>query len=440
MNSAQFLEILQKADSISPVELDQLQRVQENFPYFQIPYILRARYEYQTKAIAPSSALAFAAITSPDRVWLKQLIEKKAEHKTAAQGKKQIEYIKGISKREVKLESIKELDVAENLIAGNTPLRYNLSAASMRVTIVFEVEYTSPINEKETLKKPLTFFKDYDPKSTTFPQVEAAMMNEIFKIIQDIFASTASNLNYTYIEAKKNSPVNASQFLEIIQKGDTLDRNELLQLQKVQENFPYFQIPHVLTARYEFLKDSSQKPAALGYAAITSPDRIWLKTLIQRTDQDSSKGPEPTFKPAVKPEATQASPISSTAVEVTTEPVKPKPKRRKPPKDDLIETIKQKEKKVILDEKKKEQMDLIKAFSKKSIKLATIKEIEANQNTENLAAASTTINDKLMSESYAKILASQGKKQLAKEIYEKLVLKFPDKRAYFADLIEKLKD
>ena len=72
--------------------------------------------------------------------------------------------------------------------------------------------------------------------------------------------------------------------------------------------------------------------------------------------------------------------------------------------------------------------------------MATIKEIEANQNTENLAAASTKINDNLISESYAKILANQGKKQLAIEIYEKLVLKFPDKRTYFADLIEKLKD
>ena len=29
---------------------------------------------------------------------------------------------------------------------------------------------------------------------------------------------------------------------------------------------------------------------------------------------------------------------------------------------------------------------------------------------------------------------------MAKEIYEKLALKFPDKRTYFADLIEKLKE
>ncbi|PZX49545.1 hypothetical protein LV84_04231 [Algoriphagus ratkowskyi] len=238
--------------------------------------------------------------------------------------------------------------------------------------------------------------------------------------------------------------MNASQFLEIIQKTYPLDHNELQQLQKVQENFPYFQIPHVLSARYEFLNEGGQNPSSLGYAAITSPNRIWLKTLIEKKDEDVILVKNPTSKVEVITEAQAeiiTAPLPTEVIaEVIAEVVKPKPKRRTPPKDDLIETIRRKVKKEILDEKKKEQIDLIKAFSKKSIKLATIKEIEANQNTENLAAASTKINDNLISESYAAILANQGKKQLAKEIYEKLVLKFPDKRTYFADLIEKLKD
>ena len=131
-----------------------------------------------------------------------------------------------------------------------------------------------------------------------------------------------------------------------------------------------------------------------------------------------------------------------------TAPQPEKPKSPEKPKkrvkrlgagEDLIETIKKKEKKQILDSKKQEQIDLIKAFSKKDIKLATIKEIEANQNTENLAAESTKINDNLISESYAKLLVKQDKQAKAIEIYKKLSLKFPDKRAYFADLIENLK-
>ncbi|SFB33890.1 hypothetical protein [Algoriphagus aquimarinus] len=465
MNSAQFLEILHKADSLDHRDIQQLQKVQENFPYFQIPYILTARYEYQQNVTENTYSLAYAAITSPDRIWLKSLIEKQKENnatteedviekrekeeekKLVDETKEPTTLFRSISKKEVKLESIKEIEAkqhTENLAAGNTEIKYNLSAATMRITIVIDVEYINTSNDEETLKRPLTFFKDYDPRTTTFSAMEKELVDEIFTIIQDIFTAPVDNSYFTYIQAKRNIHVNAAQFLEIIQKSDPLDRSEILQLQKVQENFPYFQIPHILTARYEFQKDSTVKTPALGYAAITSPDRMWLKVLIEKAEEKTTPAKTTTSEVEVKTEA-KSEPIPETipkeeATPEVPEVVKPKPRRRKPPKDDLIETIKRKEKRVIVGEKKIEQIDLIKAFSKKDIKLATIKEIEANQNTENLAAASTQINDKLMSESYAKILAKQGKKQIAKEIYEKLVLKFPDKRTYFADLIEKLKD
>ena len=229
--------------------------------------------------------------------------------------------------------------------------------------------------------------------------------------------------------------MNAVQFLEIIQRADSITKSELVQLKKVQENFPYFQIPHVLEAKSYFQTNGGEHDAdALGMAAITSPDRVWLKSLVEQKAEASTPQKEKE-EPAPKTEHQPA------AEHAATTPPKTKPvRRRKPPKDDLIETIKKREKKTILDDKKREQINLIKEFSKKSIKKATIKEIEANQNTENLAAKSTQIHDHLLSESYAKILAKQGKKETAKEIYGKLILKFPDKRAYFADLIEKLKD
>lgn len=214
--------------------------------------------------------------------------------------------------------------------------------------------------------------------------------------------------------------MNASQFLELIQKADQLEKADYLQLKKVQKNFPFFYLSHALSTRFEIKNQEST--SSLSFAAVTSADRVWLKnwlyqtleTKVQRVDTDSSEK--------------EAEAISS------------KPKKRAVPKDDLIESIRRKEKKEILDAKKREQIDLIKAFSKKEIKLATLKEIEANQNNENLADASTSLNEGLLSETFAKILLQQSKKAQAIEIYEKLALKFPEKRAYFADLIEKSKE
>lgn len=248
--------------------------------------------------------------------------------------------------------------------------------------------------------------------------------------------------------------MNATQFLDLIQRADQLEKADLLQLKKVQENFPYFQIPYVLAARYDFLKSAEKRSETLGHAAITSPDRTWLRQYLERPAiEDSRFGQQDEDVPPINHEPAAELEYPTESFEKPTQQLSgqdpngevetienPRPKRRQPPKEDLIETIKRKEKKKILDAKTKEQIDLIKAFSKKDIKLATIKEIEANQNTENLAESSTKLHDNLLSESFARILINQGKKGMAKEIYEKLTLKFPEKRAYFADLIEKLKE
>ena len=221
--------------------------------------------------------------------------------------------------------------------------------------------------------------------------------------------------------------MNASQFLELIQKSDRLEKADYLLLKKVQKNFPFFYLSHALSTRFE-LKNQDSSPS-LPLAAVTSVDRVWLKNWL--------------FQPAKS--ETEAKVSVALATENAAQPTnevseKEKPKKRKAPKDDLIESIRKKEKKEILDSEKRAQIELIKAFSKKEIKLATIKEIEANQNNENLANASTSLNEGLISETFATILLQQSKKAMAIEIYEKLALKFPEKRAYFADLIEKSKD
>ena len=166
-------------------------------------------------------------------------------------------------------------------------------------------------------------------------------------------------------------------------------------------------------------------------------DRVWLKNWLLQPLGSKKKQKEGGSSEKSSLESTGAS--TKNLEGDHSEKIKVK-KKREAPKDDLIESIRRKEKKEILDAEKRAQNDLIKEFSKKEIKLATIKEIEANKNNENLATASTRLNEGLISETFAAILLQQSKKAMAIEIYEKLALKFPEKRAYFADLIEKSKE
>lgn len=73
---------------------------------------------------------------------------------------------------------------------ANSPDR----AGQMRLTIVVEVEYINMAVEEENLKRSFSFFRDYDPRTTSVLQVESVLIEQIFEnIIQDIFTATVAN-------------------------------------------------------------------------------------------------------------------------------------------------------------------------------------------------------------------------------------------------------
>lgn len=63
---------------------------------------------------------------------------------------------------------------------------------------------------------------------------------------------------------------------------------------------------------------------------------------------------------------------------------------------------------------------------------------EPEKSTYDLSADSGKFNPEVASEYLAEIFLEQGRKDRAIEIYKTLILKFPDKSVYFADLIKKL--
>lgn len=84
-------------------------------------------------------------------------------------------------------------------------------------------------------------------------------------------------------------------------------------------------------------------------------------------------------------------------------------------------------------------LDLINRFLKVQPRLKSPVVLPAVQEQTDLAARSTAAPPALASESLAKILVKQGKKARAIEIYEQLMVRQPEKSAYFADQILHLK-
>ena len=82
---------------------------------------------------------------------------------------------------------------------------------------------------------------------------------------------------------------------------------------------------------------------------------------------------------------------------------------------------------------------IIDQFLKQNPKLKSMANVKIKaEPMEDLSIKSTKIKKNLASETLANILIKQGKMKKAIKIYEHLILKIPDKKAYFASQIEKL--
>lgn len=107
------------------------------------------------------------------------------------------------------------------------------------------------------------------------------------------------------------------------------------------------------------------------------------------------------------------------------------------PSEPLIEEIKASHKKVKIEgPKQKEQIEIIDQFIKTK---PTIARPKPGVDATDLSEDSAGFSDNVVSETLVDILVKQGKKEKAVEVLKKLIWKFPQKKAYFAAQIDKLK-
>lgn len=275
--------------------------------------------------------------------------------------------------------------------------------------------------------------------------------------------------------------MNSKEFLSLLHNSDQLNKDDFKDSLKLQEEFPYFLIPKALGARYEWNNSATTSNTLLHWAAVLSPDRKRLKELVTEKivlTQITGEEPKPLLpddkeekeeveNQSIQPITSEDTVSEAAKMETHSRPNRDEILRRleenlkkikkkdvdggpsgehekkkevadsspENEREDLIASIAKKEE---LYQRKKEQLDLINNFDEKPIRLSREK-MDQEENLPDLSEKSTLLNDNMLSESFAKLLVKQNKKQEAIEIYRKLILKFPKKKTYFADQIEQLK-
>jgi tetratricopeptide (TPR) repeat protein len=218
----------------------------------------------------------------------------------------------------------------------------------------------------------------------------------------------------------------AEHLSKILRDPHNIMPEDVAALHDLLRMYPYFQAAHALLAKAAYAQDQPRASQAVQRAAVYATDRNYLKALLENTPPFAvpapdamSVAPVPHFKEAkVGPEAREHGYVNS-----------------------YINAIQQKAQRKATNHKSLAQLDSIQAFLQKNVdfRAKSLQRIPSEVLQVDLAQKSTVLHDDLATENLARVLQQQGKMKQALAIYEKLVLKFPEKRTYFTSLIKKIK-
>lgn len=289
------------------------------------------------------------------------------------------------------------------------------------------------------------------------------------------------------------------RFSTLLQDPSKVTNADIKALNEYRKKYPYFQSLYVVVAKALREREHPKTDAFIKKAAIYSANRSHLKEIIEgdfvfalKEKEPKQEIPQKTVVETVAPPKVDEPKKAETEKEVKQEKqaesskeVKTEPKvkleeKKVEDKKEVKEAPTQKEvkadKPVVIDndlaeieatkrrieallsgqlpdselekkpkkplsEKKKNQIEIIEKFIKNEPQLdrERMAEAEGKVDIEDLADKSLLKEEDFETETLAKLMAKQGKVKKAENIYKKLSLKFPEKSAYFATQIEKLK-
>jgi tetratricopeptide (TPR) repeat protein len=211
-----------------------------------------------------------------------------------------------------------------------------------------------------------------------------------------------------------------NNFIDYMNNPQSLSLNDIMTMENATKKFPYFQLGYTLIAKGIYAKAPEIAKDAVRKAAIYALSRNALRKVIEN-DMDWNS------IPAIRVTENQLeNKFSQGTIDEEL--------NREKLEEELIESIA----KLALRNIQDEQLAIIEQFIKKEPRIQPTRQGDIIVEIEDLSESSTTLNGPLVTESYAKILSRQGRFQQAIEVYNKILVKNPEKSAYFAEKIADL--
>jgi len=280
-----------------------------------------------------------------------------------------------------------------------------------------------------------------------------------------------------------------STFEKLIRTEAIISQNEAILLEDLLLAFPYCQAAHLLTAKDSKEKKSMLFPKKLRKASTYILDRQVLQYMLSKENLVNAKNKVETTPIEIQPIAEPTKNTIIEDIEATIKEIKeqkrllslntiiPKPniepqtasssivRKKVEPKtdellsetrlgDELTQTVSKSSVEMFLTYLNAHnisstetipadynQIVIIEKFLEKEPKITrSIPNTIAEETVQDLSKTSTELKIELVTENYAQILIKQNKFDKAKEVYKKLMLKYPDKSAYFGAKLNEIEN
>ncbi len=422
MNKEKLISLINNPTNISNEDLEALKKLADEYPYFQIAHTLIAKTLGDNKSLAFKNRLHYASITSPDRNILKKVIEGHAiSYATStavdAPVKEEIKET-ATPKEEIKKEEVKEVESSADIIKER----------------LAEIEGTKVKDNLSDLAVPAI------ASASTLQVTDKATDNKLINELEENLKSLQKAKEKNRAEAKAKRVAKTAVQAKPSPKAKTVRKKVTPTKKKAATAKKAITKSKVTVSKKTTPKKTTIKKVATTKTPIkkAATRKTTANTKSTPVKKTTPKKAATSKKTTPKKVGAKKAPVRKVTALKKVAPVKAKTKKVVAKKTTVVK--KKLPKKVSKTTTVTAQRKIIDAFIKKEPKIRpkkpSLKVKEKPQ--KDLSVESTKIKNDLVSENLAIIMEKQGKISKAKDIYKKLIWKFPQKKAYFATRIKEL--
>ncbi len=390
MNKQKFIELLNNPGALKEINLQELDEIVSENPYFQAARVLEAKGHRRSKSKVAGRKTASAAIYSTNRVLLKQFlasdgvkVEKPVAAKPTPIEEKQRPTIRPAEKP---VSQVPSPTPSSSASPGPVPSQVEDASGSSIDQLIYSLH-----KDMEELEKSRARYMEVSRKI----EEEEAVEKAVKKVTKKTEAASSKP------KEEKKQPVAKSA--ETTDKADTSSKTKAPQKASSTK------------------KTSASKPkAASEKKSTTAKKPTTTKTASKSSKAKSGATKSTPAKKTTKAGSRKATP-KTTAKKSTSRASKSSKTTKSSKKDDHDGV---------------NQNELIDQFIKSN---PSFKPAPDTGEQGDLSVESSELPDDIGTEYLAEIFLNQGKKDKAIKIYNSLMLRFPEKKAYFAGRIKKIK-